>query len=111
MQTEKLGTQKTHALESSASETLRVVPVQKRFRVVAALKGTWTDFAGSAINLHLEGNWAPLRVSPQPVEKGYNNHDRRWNDQLCRPAWRKCAIHDQGVYIVSVFIIFQCGSK
>jgi len=62
VQTEKLGTQKTHALESGASETLRVMPVQKRFRVVAALKGTWTDFAGSAINLHLEGNWVPLRV-------------------------------------------------
>lgn len=69
VQTKKLGTQKTHALESGASETLRVVPVQKRFRVVAASKGTWTDFAGSAINLHLEGNWVPLRVSPVSTQK------------------------------------------
>ena len=66
LQTERHGPQKTYALESGASETLRVVPVQKRFRVVAAAKGTWTDFAGSAINLHLEGNWVPLRVRPAP---------------------------------------------
>ena len=51
-------------LDSGASETLQVVPVPKRFRVVAPTKGTWTDVAGSAVNLHLEGNWMPLRVRP-----------------------------------------------
>ena len=61
-QTGRHGPRKAHALESGSSETLQVVPVQKRFRVVAAAKGTWTDVAGSAINLHLEGNWMPLRV-------------------------------------------------
>ena len=65
-QTERLEPQKTHVLESGASETLQAVPVPKRFRVVAAMKGTWTDVAGSAINLHLEGNWMPLRVSQPP---------------------------------------------
>ena len=62
LQTDKHGPQKTYALAHGASETLRVVPVQKRFLIVAAAKGTWTDIAGSAINLHLEGNWMPLRV-------------------------------------------------
>ena len=61
-QTAKLGPQKTHSLAPGGSETLRVVPVQKRFRLVTATKGTWSDLAGSAINLHLEGNWMPLRV-------------------------------------------------
>lgn len=71
-QTERLGPQKTHVLASGASETLRVVPVPKRFRVVAATKGTWTDVAGSAINLHLEGNWMPLMVSDKVIR--CNNH-------------------------------------
>ncbi len=61
-QTAQLGPQKTHSLAPGGSETLRVVPVQKRFRLVMASKGTWSDVAGSAINLHLEGNWMPLRV-------------------------------------------------
>ena len=65
-QTAQLGPQKTHSLAAGASETLRVVPVQKRFRLVMATKGTWSDVAGSAINLHLEGNWMPLRVCPTP---------------------------------------------
>ena len=66
-QTAQLGPQKTHSLKPGASETLRVVPVQKRFRLVMATKGTWSDVAGSAINLHLEGNWMPLRVEPMPL--------------------------------------------
>ena len=61
-QTERRGPQKTHALETGASETLRVVPVQKRFRFMSAAKATWTEVSCSTINLHLEGNWMPLMV-------------------------------------------------